>query len=711
MENLWQKYGGSIQFVAVNTRETVDNFKNWLNGIDQIWTYTDSNGITHNVPCAGIVGGVTFPALHGPGIVGLYVSGTYYWPLIYLIGADGKVKSIFDQGTLYTESDLEGHILDVVYQRPPVSLELVVDVSSSMLSPAPGGPSADSKLVLLQQAANIVLDVIEDHGQSDDTVGLVRFTDNASEFEFGGKNLIAMSHISQLRGEITALPSFVGTCTAMGAGLQTAFDTLASEATHDRFAILCTDGMQNIEPKVTNVGGHFEIRNSGGWLCGGPSTTSEHPGIDILTYDTRVHTLGIGITANYQSLLQDIADATGGFYRGTNDPATDLDLIYMVDLCACLAKGSPAVVFHTAGTLSTEHCQAVETFCINRTARKLSIVVSWQKSQGTNLTFWLHAPDGALVKLDRQMKIYENYCIATVYLPVQQQGKKLLSVGQWTMVIRGETDGGGAGYHAMVVVEDREVKYQLDYPRKAYATGDILPLSIKLFASKKPITRISDIVMETAAPCKPLTSLLADFKVSRYELQKTELSRKMIAAVEAQIQEKLQAMEKEPRYAELLRPARKKLSLTKGELECKIGEGEITVPVALQQPGLHSFKVTVQCETAESGPICRTDIVSVFVGVGHPDPKMTNVAVVEAAEKSLTGAILYLTPKNERGHLLGPGWGHEIKATAEKSSFDVEVVDQLDGTYQVEIPLSKKARHKTLVHISLQGRLIWKGTL
>lgn len=703
MENLWQKYGGSVQFVAVNTKNALTNLTTWLSGASQV-----VNGTTY----PGVAGGITFPVLHGPTIAGLYVSGTYYYPLIYIIGADGKVKSIFDQGTLYTESELEGHILDVVYQRQPVSLELVVDVSSSMLSPAPGGPSADSKLTLLQQAANIVLDLIEGHGQSDDTVGIVRFTDNASEFSFGGKHLIAMTHISQLRSEITALPSFVGTCTALGAGLQTAFDTLVSEATHDRFAILCTDGMQNIEPKVTDVGGHLEIRDSGGWLCGGHSSTPEHPGTDIVTYDTRIHTLGIGASANFEPLLQDIADATDGFYRATNDPATDLDLIYLVDLCACLAKGSPAVAFHTTGTLSAEGCQAVETFFINRTARKLSVVLSWQKSQGTGLTFWLHAPDGALVKLDRQMKICENYCIATIYLPMQQYGEELPSVGRWTMVIRGEMASGCAGYHAMVVAEDREVKYLLDYPRKAYAVGDILPLRLKLSESKKPVTRVSEIVLETVKPRVPLASLLAEFNVSRYELERTALSRKAITNVGAHIDEKLRAMERDPRYAELLRPVREKLSLAEGELDCQIREGEITVPIALREPGLHSFKVTVHGETPGSGPICRADIVSVFVRVGDADPKRTSVNIVEVAEPGGTTAVMYLTPRNEEEQLLGPGLSQEIMAFRGQERLDIQVVDQLDGTYRVEMPAVKKGEKRRETYaVTVKGKKVWKGTI
>jgi len=704
MENLWQKYGGSIHFVIVNTRETASNFENWLDGQDQIWTY---NGTDYNIP--GLVGGVTFPALHGPSIIWNYLSGSYSWPVIYIIGADSRVKSIHDQGTLYTESELEGHILDVVYQRSPVSVDLVADVSSSMLSP-PSGSSGDNKLTLLQQALNIVLDVIVTHGQSDDTVGLTRFSDNASDLQFAGKKLIAMNQISHVRDGITALTQNTGTCTAIGAGLQTAFDTLVAEATHDRFAILCTDGMQNIEPKVTNAGSQMEIRNSGGWLCGPASSVPEKPGIDITTYDTRVHTIGIGATANYESLLQDLADHTGGFYRGTNDPQNDLDLIYTVSLCNCLAKGSPAVVCHRNGILHAKQCQAVETFPVNRTARKMSVLLSWQNGQNTNLTFWLHAPDGTLLKLDGKLKVFENYCMATIYLPVQQHEKELPFVGQWTMVIRGEMEGGNADYHAMVIVEDREVKYTVDYPRKAYAVGDILPLKMKVKESKEPVTRIAEIVMEHAEPRVPVAEILANYKVSLYELRRSMMCERASEHTEALIHEKLQALEKNPKYRELLSPARKTFALSNGSLECRINEGEIIIPIAFKQPGLHSFKLTVQCETPESGPICRTEIVSVLVGAGPVDPKKSFINLSSISGKKAMGAILYLTPKTAEGKLLGPGLAGEIKATRESKSLAIKVTDHLDGTYQIEIPAFKKtAKRKTPVTVRLQAKTVWKG--
>jgi hypothetical protein len=303
MQNLWQKYGGSIQFVAVRVFGT------------GLQTFIADKGIT-------------FPVLDNPSVLPLYWQGSYTLPLVFIIGADKIVRKIFSQGPILDQSALEGHILDVLHTRAAVDLEMVMDVSDTMNSPAPNDPAGDPKLALMKQAAKMIVDHLSTNGQADDQMGLVWFTDNASEYVHplsGAKLLSVTTYVSDLKGAIDAQGS--GICTAMGAGLQMAFNTL-SGSTHKKFVILCTDGMQNVQPKVEATGGHYEIIDTGGgWECTshastGPANVPGHPGVNINTYGTGVHTIGIGITANYEPTLQGIADQTGGFYRATNDPRT-----------------------------------------------------------------------------------------------------------------------------------------------------------------------------------------------------------------------------------------------------------------------------------------------------------------------------------------------------------------------------------------------------
>ena len=274
--------------------------------------------------------GVTFPAVQDSAASDIFRSyvpapETLYVPRVFIIDRDGIIR--YDHTGSEAEAVIEGHLLDVVYIRDAVDVEMVMDVSDSMNSPSPSDPGGDTKLEIMKQAATMITDFLNDNGQVDDRMGLVWFTDDVEEYETlaGDKLLPIQANWGDLRAQILAHGT--GICTAMGAGLQTAFDTL-SASTQGRFVILCTDGMQNVQPKVAEVGGHFEIINAGGWECGsGVSSVDEHPGVDIASYDARVHTIGIGITDTYRPLLEDVADATVGFFKGTDDPVTDLDFI------------------------------------------------------------------------------------------------------------------------------------------------------------------------------------------------------------------------------------------------------------------------------------------------------------------------------------------------------------------------------------------------
>lgn len=602
--------------------------------------------------------------------------------------------------------------LVVQFIRDPVDLEMIMDVSDSMNSPSPSDPGGDSKLTLMKQAATMITDFLNDHAHVDDRMGLVWFADDASEYQNpnGEKLLPIVTNWVELRAQIKAHGT--GFCTAMGSGLQAAFETLSPSA-RKRLSILCTDGMQNIEPKVTKVGDHYEIVDSDGWLCGGHSSVLPHPGVNITGYDTCIQTIGVGIIASYATLLEEIAGETNGFYRGTDDPENDLDLAYFLALCNCLTSGSPAVIHHNAGSFCSEECEAEEIFYLNRSVRKITVMLSWKESEGSNLTFWLHSPDGTLLILHNEMKHFETHCMATIGLPRQQDGEVLAHVGQWRMTIRGETPGACADYHAFVIGEDYEVKYKVGFPRRLYEVGDELPIRISLTELEKPILRPGEILVERAQLREPLPELLAQYRASSYELLQ-KASMRICEDKKDPIVSKIEAMASDPCFRERLTPSRDLLSLQKGDLECQIGEKEVVVPIALEQPGLHSFKVVIQFETPGSGPICRTDMVSVNVGPGKADSKLTGVTVMEFSKDKLKGALIHITPRNEKGQLLGPGLGHELKVIVEKKELEIEVEDQLDGTYRIELSQPKKARRKTKeeslpVIITFHGRPIWKG--
>ncbi len=652
--------------------------------------------------------GVTFPAIQDDAsftLLNTYSPESSYVPHLYIIGRDGVIR--YDHIGGHTEDVLEGHIMDVVYMRDPIDVEMVMDVSNSMNSAPPSDPGGDSKLTLMRRAASMITEFLADHGQADDRMGLVWFTDDASEYQNpGGDKLVSVqANAGTLDTEINTHGT--GVCTAMGAGLQKAFDTL-SASVQKRFAILSTDGMQNIEPKVTEVSGHLEIIDSGGYLCGGHSAVPAHPGVDIASYDTCVHTIGVGVTATYASLLQDIANETGGFYRGTDDPDTDLDLIYFLDLCNCMAGGSPAVAHHHVGMFHPEACQVVECFRLNRTVRKITVALGWKHCLNGNLTFWLRSPDGTLLDLHQELKCSPDHCMATIYLPRRDNNVELEHVGQWEMIIRGETGGASAEYHAFVIAEDRETHFRLDFPRRFYEVGDILPLELKLVKEDKALTRINALELETARLPVPLPELIAELPLSPYETIQP-LSGGACRYEKEPVLAKIQALSSDPRFAHRFKPIRFRQILEKDDLQYHIGSKAVTVPLLLDKPGLHSFKVSLRCETKEDGPICRTDMVTVNVGPGKPDVKASRMNIQKIVARRKKGVQIRYTPYNRFGNLLGAGFGEKFTAVAGRRKTKVAVEDLLDGTYLIELSAGAQKKKREQVRILFDKQTIWKG--
>ncbi len=686
LQNIWHDFEGhGVQVIEVCVDGTEAQNYTWLH---------DDHGATYP---AILDTASTFSA-YSPSQGGV--------PHNYIIGRDMVIRKDLLGET--PEDVLRGHLMDVIYMRHPIDLELVMDVSDSMNDSPPSDPGGDHKLALMKQAATMITDFMKDHGQTDDRMGLVWFTDDASEYQntLHQKLLPVPANWADLRGQITAHGT--GMYTAMGAGVQKALETLAPSA-HQRFMILCTDGMQNIEPKVTPVGTHFEIIDSGGWVAGAHSSVPAHPGVDIASYNTRIHTIGIGIEATYAGLLNDLAHATGGFYRGTNDPDHDLDLIYFLDLCNCMAAGSPAVVHHGVGRLQPGECEASEYFCLNRSVRKISVMLSWKSSEGSDLAFWLYTPDGTLLHLGQEMQLFENHCLATIYLPKSQNGASPAHAGQWRMAIRGESGHSGAGYHALAVAEDRDVHFHLGIPDKIYEVGDLLPIKVRLTESEKPVLKIKDIIMETAQLPLPPAELCARYTAatSQFFQLAAAWSRRY---TENPLALKLRAMASDPKIRKLLKPVRKQSTLLEGSLTCQATDKEIILPVLLKQPGLVSYKVTVVCETPNSGPICRTDMVSVHVGPGRAVSGQTRISLVEINEKENGGALFYITPKNEYGQLLGPGVEQEFRVEAGHQDVRVSVEDLLDGTYRLEVSTVGHKR-KTPAKIMLKGQVLWNNEL
>ncbi len=700
LQNIWPTYsgGGEVQMAAVYCGLEAP-------GSEPAW-----------------VSGAPFPVVRDTGTYrDLYAEETFpMYPLLFIItreypaiGGHQTVHFSAAYGSgVESEAVINGRILDAIYHRPSIDLELVMDVSDSMNDPAPGGGS--DKLVLMQQATDILVNFFHEYGQVDDRVGLVSFTDDADIHD--GTFYTPLSGTGPISGELATLST--GLCTAMGAGLKEALQLL-EPSPRQRCIIMLTDGMQNIEPYLRRVfivgtGFRHRIMDDGGSGCTGThsSTDPDDPTNYVEDYNTKIFSIGVGITATYEPTLDDVSDATGGLYLGTNNPTEELILTYMLDMCKNLEAGSPTVIHHHAGIYHRKECRAVETFLVDQSVRKLTAILSWEKELDGDLSFWLRAPDGTLLDLHKEMRLFDTYAMATVYLPNEKDGVELPYVGQWEMIIGGVTDKGSVPYQAMVIGEDPVHRFRFDYPRKVYEVGDIVPLAISLTAEKYALTDPIEIVLEHSTLPVPVTELVAEYRPNP-ELIKELTSVNCEKCKQNPLELKLESLARDPRMQDRLTPIYKSYSLSAGTLDCKIEEREVILPVTLAQPGLNNYRVTAQFRDKTGSIVSRTSMVSVHVDPGKADPKKSVVKPFSASIKGAKEIIVHVTPRNAANQLLGPGLSaEEFELKIGRSSHELQVEDMLDGSYRIKVPLGKKAPAKSQqASLTLKGQPLWKGTI
>ena len=399
-----------------------------------------------------------------------------------------------------------------------------------------------------------------------------------------------------------------------------------------------------------------------------------------------------------------------GIYLGTNDPAHDLDLIYFVDLTNCLAGGSPCIVHHHVGTFYPQECQARELFQINRSIRKITAILSWEKSLAGSYSFWLRAPDGTLLDLHQEMKLYDTYAMATVYLPKEQDGKGLPYVGEWQMIVRGETSG-PATYHSMIIAEDPKIKFVFNKPQKIFEVGDIMPLRVSLKEDGKHILQAREIILEKAALAVSIPELLAQYKASPVP-KNAEMMTKVMEPTQDLLELKLKALSAEPRFSKQLLPVRKTFSLRDGSLNCQINENEIILPVSLTEAGVNTFRITVNFETADSGPISRVSMSSVHVEAGKANGKRSSAKLIPVIREKIKSALIHATPRNAVGQLLGPGKAEELGILIENKKAKCKVQDLLDGSYRVEVlPEKRQSLSGMTISLTHMGKAFWDSTI
>ena len=573
----------------------------------------------------------------------------------------------------------------IVPLPPRATVALVLDLSGSMLAPA--CPGCASRLQVLQEAAELFVQLWALVGAPQDAIGVTYFRTNITTLPLPpeGNALAPLASsvatiVTDLRGQQTTLSSL----TAIGGGLQSAIGALAT-VTAGRHIVLFTDGMQNVFPKVTTTGSHLEIAGSGTpqsdvGATSPPTRLDQDLGI-------KVSVIGIGAAPAFVGLLQDIATATGGLTRFTIAPDEDLRRFFVEELINALRGFSPQLVAYRRGTVAA--APARESFAVNAGARKLVLKLSWKAPRKLGFRVERNGVDLTSVGTIVDGPFYRFVSFDAARTPAVRTG------GTWTMRIKGTN---GDRYEAAAIVDEPSLRVEASLGTRTYRVGDDVELGLRLSADGKALTG-AKVQATVLVPRQSVGTLLA----TKPELAGERAGRTEPGLTTGQRRIEALLLDKDARAA--LRPVAQTIALSeRGDGVYRASFRGVTVP------GIYTAVFHVDGQNPKVGSIRRTETLSTFVRFGSADARASALSVETLGGTAGQAEMaIRLRPRDTHGNYLGPDASQEIHVALSEGMVAKEITDLGDGGYFVSM-LAPRSSDPT-VTITVAGVRLYRGAL
>jgi hypothetical protein len=674
--------------------------------------------------------------------------------------SNGELLS-FDSGDRAdTEYFVRHRFEDLKDDRDPWDTVLVLDYSGSMDDPVTIGTVTQPKVEFLREAAGTLLRVWKDYAICDDRIGLVYFKRHPST-DGVLRTILPGDNVEDI---ITGINAENATgCTAMGAGLAAGIDILDSSPNR-RFIILFTDGMQNRNPlvyiyedehgcldrRIDNIGPE-DYPSPLTRLCGltGDGGQATYPGTLPIILDslgnTNIHSIGIGAPAAWHTMLEAISVATHGEYRGAADIWPNLKEYFIETLVEIYRGHSLQVVKKVQGELS--EAQNIETFVLNKSAKKLTVLLSWV-SEEVPLTFKLRK-DGLTIDLSHKLVNEPTYSYATLHFPHYQKTtrfspyytQQLVSLkkntpqmthkieiprwtldlgqqaliqpdGSWEVIIERmfRDDSTPVPYHLMILADDKTLTLDFELPKKIFYVGEAIPLTLKVREGDKLIDKIYSAEINVYRPTVSFATLLSKYKVKDKspkihmddDIKACPVAKKMfIMMKDKDILKKLAKVERDTLK---LKPLWK-TGLSRAKILNRASQKEVYKNTFI--PGLYRIDIRVKGVGPKGGSFERTESRTIIV---QPKPHKQQTQIQSSFKDKESTLTVKFIPTDQAGNLLGPGYAPIMTGKIGEAPLE-KVIDNLDGSYQVEIKTKKEELSIKKMDLNILGEKIIEETL
>jgi hypothetical protein len=506
---------------------------------------------------------------------------------------------------------------EVLGARQPVDTILALDRSGSMGYPPPSGGSPDMKIDILKDAVGVFLDVWEANAVPGDRVGVVDFNGDLGQYV----DPITTDNLVPVPDSVPDVDLYVrglshGGITCMGGAVANGLDAL--EESGRRHIILFSDGMQNCNPVLVEDGPFIQILHVDPADVGahdfvdyilGDSGIAPKPGIDLEDFDTRIHTIGVGLSGSpWTDLMSEIASETHGLHFETPAPEIDLQNFYLNDLLESFKGATPQLVQHPHGTFGPAEGYAQDRCWINSTARWLTVVLSWQGDPDQNqLLCTLEAPDGTLIEIHSRTKAAPRRRVISMPLPTYHYDRLVNHAGEWRLHIMGRAKE-SVPYQVFWIVDDWHVHFDVATIDRSYRVGESLLLQATLLQDGEPLSarQIQKAMVRVASPTVDLGEFLDSYKVDPAEWKRAKERGEELELI-SETELKLYALSQDKEAIAHCT----KMSVQSVAMDYE--QGKLVNKIEFTQPGMHRFDLYVDALDRKGYHIVRTRTLNVFV--------------------------------------------------------------------------------------------------
>jgi len=561
---------------------------------------------------------------------------------------------------------------------------LTLDFSGSMaLTTGPGATRAS----VLKDSIELFVNLWKAVSVPTDRLGATYFRTGVTRFPTTGDPMPLLSSGGQSIVDDINNNQSPSDLTAMGGGLQVAIEALRDFAADSaiRRVILFTDGMQNVNPMVRNVGGELRIddepgRPSSGVMVPATPFVLNHQ-LGVTAQQLRpisIDTIGIGAGDTFVTRLAEIALATNGHTRAT----VDIDLLrqFFVDELINALKGfSPQLVDYRRGAVARNG--STEAFVIEDGVRKLVLKTSWKRGQWLDFTV---AKDGVDVTSRGRFIKGDFYKIFVIDLPA----KGIATRGNWQVKINGKS---GTAYEAAAIVDGSAITYDSAVSVKQPRAGDPLELVMRVTARGQPVSSKSRATVTWHTPTATAGDIIAKYVPKELPALEPGMSLG---------ERQLLALTQDPKSLALLKGKSNKLVVK------PTSKGDFRVRLSTGVPGIYTVFITVKRNDAKLGAFSRTMAITVAVRSSGADQRMTTIVAQRAIGRQVN---IVVTPRDADGHFIGPGLASDFSLQVTEGDKIGVARDLGNGSY--ELSFEAPADKDPSATVTIAGKSLFSGKL